>query len=130
MARILVIDDEKPICTLCASALRVAGYKVLTANDGFEGVNLFRANPTDAVLVDLLMPHSGLQVIRVLRETFPDLPIIAMSGYGRRRLEMASGVGANRILSKPFAPDELVALVDDVLDTGEKPKKPAPGTGH
>lgn len=115
MARILVIDDEPAFCDLCAQVLREVGHEVVTAADGTEGLAAFRAAPSDAVIVDLHMPHSGLQVVRVLRELHPQLPLIAMTGHGRWRLDLAGGLGADHLLDKPFTAEALKQIVASAL---------------
>ena len=89
MALILVIDDDASIREMLRVILTASGHQVLTANDGMAGLQLFRAEPTDLVFVDMMMPHSGLGAIRVLRSQFPNLRIIAMSGGGAHQIGRA-----------------------------------------
>jgi CheY-like chemotaxis protein len=67
-----------------------------------------------------MMPYGGLPTIRVLRGDYPNLKIIAMSGGGQPRLDIAGRLGANRTLAKPFSAQQLIAAINDVLG-------PAPG---
>ena len=83
MTRILVIEDEPVFQTLMKSALKKAGYEVMTASDGEEGMRLFTEQPYDMVITDITMPGmDGNAVARSIRSSGKgDVPIIAMSGY-------------------------------------------------
>jgi CheY-like chemotaxis protein len=117
MARIIIIDDDEVLRETIARILTVAGHSVAVTVNGFEGVKLFRAEPADLILTDIMMPYGGLPTIRVLRADYPDLKIVAMSGGGQPRLDIAGGLGANRTLAKPFSAQELTDAINDVLAT-------------
>ena len=71
VARILVIDDDEPVRVSLRRALGMAGYEVVEATNGDEGVRLHREEPFDLVITDILMPEKdGLEVIRELRRDF------------------------------------------------------------
>lgn len=95
--------------------LTLAGHDVTLASDGLEGAQLYRAHPADIVLCDLVMKHSGLTLIRILKDQYPNIRIIAMSGVDQRRLNYAVEYGAMKALRKPFPPDELLATIEQVL---------------
>ena len=114
MARILLLEDDDQFREVLIGVLQAAGHRVRSATNGFDGMALFRAEPADLILTDIVMPHGGLPTIRVLRSECPDLPIIAMSG-SHVRLDMAGGVGANRTLAKPFSFQQLTDAVTEVL---------------
>ena len=88
---------------------------------GLQNLSLRYSGPTadfrSAVPIPqgLQMPYGGLPTIRVLRTEFPKVKIIAMSGAGKFRLDMAGSIGANRTLAKPFSAEELTAAVAEVL---------------
>lgn len=121
MARILLIDDDTQLRELVAMLLTTVGHVVTTASEGEEGVRLFRANPVDLVITDIVMPNQeGIETIMKLRAEFPGLGIIAMSGganFSSTWLRMASKLGASRTLPKPFTIPQLTAAVDEVLAT-------------
>lgn len=123
MARILIIDDDEPFRTLLEMMLVKAGHAVAVAGNGLEALKLFRAEPADLILTDLMMPYDGLATIRILRGEFPNLGIIAMSGGGNFRLDYARGLGAHLTLTKPFAAEQLVTAIAEVLSAhpGAKP---------
>lgn len=116
MARILVVDDEEADRTFQQVVLEGAGHEIFLAEDGGEAIRAFAGRGIEVVLTDLQMPKvHGLELIMILRDFSPRPAIIAISGTGAPQLEMAAALGAERTLSKPVDPDELVAAVDDVL---------------
>lgn len=125
MARILVIDDDEVFRGLLLEMLADAGHTAEAAANGFEGLKLVRAAPVELILTDMMMPYSGLATIRILREEFPQLRIIAMSGGAEHRLDYARSLGAHAALTKPFSPEQLAAAIGEVLTVkpAAEPKK-------
>ena len=81
MATILVMDDDAPIRTLLSTALQAAGYAVVEASNGHEGLWLYRQRPADLIIVDILMPElNGPDTILALTREFLDVKVIAISG--------------------------------------------------
>jgi DNA-binding response OmpR family regulator len=122
MTRILVIDDEPSVRELLSVMLTEEGYEVVEAADGEAGMRLFRENPADLVITDLIMPEKeGIETIMDLRRNFPDVKIIAMSGGGIIHAEdylgMARGVGAHCVFEKPFGVSDLLKAVHQLLDS-------------
>lgn len=119
MARILLIDDDNPLREVLATTLSNAGHIVMQAADGRTGVELFRIEPADLVITDIIMPgQEGIETIVQFRHEVPDLPIIAMSGgasHSKFYLDMAGKLGAQITLSKPFTSTELFRAIDTVL---------------
>lgn len=120
MALILIIDDDTEIREVLRQILERAGYEVMEASDGREGLNLYRERQADLIITDIVMPRKdGLETITDLRIEFPGSKIIAISGGGRLDpkpyLELAEGFGADRLLTKPFGHEELLEAVQDLL---------------
>lgn len=119
MARILIIDDDETLLTTLEQFLRAAGHAVVTASDGAKAAKLFRAEPFELILTDIVMPNrEGLETIIELRREFPDVGVIAMSGGVARSklyLELAAELGAHRTLAKPFAPLQLAEAIADTI---------------
>jgi DNA-binding response OmpR family regulator len=118
MARILVIDDDSAMRAMLEQTLKLAGYEVILAADGREGMMRQRANPADLVITDLYMPvQDGSETIRELCSHFPEVAIIAMSGRTNTgtMLSIAQHLPSVGILRKPFLPDELIAVVAKAL---------------
>ena len=114
MATILIIDDEEIVRVLLRSALQAAGYAVVEAANGREGLALYRLRPTDLVITDILMPElNGLDLILELTRYFLDAKVIAISGVGGEKnvLDVAKLLGARRTIQKPFS---MLLLLDAV----------------
>ena len=131
MARILIIDDEPQIRSMLKLMLERDGYEVVEAPDGIEGIRVYRQNPTDLIITDLIMPNKdGIGMIIDLKKEFPEVKIIAMSGGGLnkpdRYLMGAKKLGAACTLTKPIDREEMLRAVKDILkDTplpGEQPQ--------
>ncbi len=123
MPSVLIIDDEKTVRAFVREALADAGYQVVEASGGQEGLDLYRASPTDLVITDLFMQdQEGLETIFRLRREFPEAKVIAISGGGGEYddpaffLEAAKKVGAKEALAKPFSVQELLSTVRKVLE--------------
>ena len=118
--RILVIDDEATALDLLRRILENEGYEVFLAGNGAEGIKLFRSQPCDLVITDMVMPvKDGLQTILDLRKEAPDLPFIAISGGGtiskERYLTVAGYLDKVVTIAKPFAVGDILAAVADLL---------------
>ncbi len=113
---ILVIDDEPKIAELCRDYLAAAGYAVLTAGDGPQGLALARRERPDLVVLDLMLPGmDGLDVCRELRRD-GNVPVIMLTARVEETDKLIGlELGADDYLTKPFSPRELVARVRTVL---------------
>ena len=118
--QILVIEDDFAVRELILQTLSKAGYEVIAAGDGVEGLNLFREKNPALVITDIVMPQKeGLQTIIELRQESPGVKVIAMSGGGRYcnadYLKLARKFGASRTVSKPFMREEMLTAVRELL---------------
>ncbi len=133
MARILIIDDEDSLRTSLRRALERSGYQTLEASDGRAGLAKLKEGGVDLVITDIIMPGmEGIEFLIELRKAQSAVPVIAMTGGGvvdpYQYLQMAKGIGATRVLSKPFELPRFLKEVREVL--GEPAPKPAnPGQG-
>jgi CheY-like chemotaxis protein len=117
---ILVIDDDAAVLHSLAALLEDAGFRVHTASDGVKGLAAFRAHRPDLVLTDIIMPEKeGIAVTMEIRREYPSTKIIAMSGGGRMGnsnfLEIASKLGADVTLAKPFDGDQLLSALEHAI---------------
>ncbi len=120
MAKILIIDDEALIRMFLRQALEEASYEVEEASNGKEGMTLYREEPADLVITDLIMPEKeGIETIMELRQEFPEVKIIAMSGGSgiapELYLDLANKLGANRTFVKPFKREHMLTVVEKLL---------------
>lgn len=120
MKKILVIDDNAIVRNTVMRILQTAGYTVITANDGLEGIDKFRKEMPDLVISDIIMPQQeGIGTIRQILAERPGTKIIAISGGGRIGntdfLQIARKMGAIDALPKPFDPDDLLGRINNCL---------------
>jgi len=115
---ILVVEDEEGVRKLISAVLQNGGYTVLEANNGSVALATYEKNAhkIDLVLSDVVMPQmTGLELGQRLAEKDPDLRMLYMSAYRDAAIGQ-SGQADKPFLSKPFAPDALLAKVREVLD--------------
>jgi CheY-like chemotaxis protein len=116
MVKVLVVEDNEDLRSLLEATLRREGFEVLAACDGDEALQVLGERRVDIIVTDLFMPErDGVETIVAIREKFPGLQIIAMSGWQSSRgpdyLAVAREIGAAATLRKPFEPPELVRIV-------------------
>jgi CheY-like chemotaxis protein len=89
--KILLVDDEERILQTFARTLRLGGYSVITAEDGEEGLALYRQEQPDVILLDLRMPGmSGLEVLQAIREDDPEANVILCTAHGDKEAVIAA----------------------------------------
>lgn len=120
MARLLLVDDNRELLEIQSEFLREYGFEVVTAENGIIASELLCDMEFDLIVTDIIMPKKeGMEMISDLRKMRPGLPIIAVSGGGRRGateyLPMARALGAKATLTKPFSPSALLAEVTRLL---------------
>ncbi len=125
MAKILIIDDDPALREIMRRILEPDGHDVRVAEDGARGLDLYRADPADLVITDLIMPEKeGIETIQELREEFPDVRILAVSGGGMvdpdGPLTDAELFGADGSLAKPFSVEALKQAANEVLSGAQK----------
>ena len=116
MKRILLVDDDQQFVETMSELLRLKGYVVFTSFDCVSAIELLDANEVDVLITDIVMPqYDGLELIITVREQFPKVKIIAISGGGKidkkTYLLMATGLRADAVLEKPFLCSELDDLI-------------------
>ena len=121
MARILVIDDDEQVLDMLYESLTREGYDVLRASNGEQGMRLYREHSVDLIVTDLIMPEKeGIETIIELRQDFPDVKIIAISGGGRigtkDYLNMAKIFGVQRTFTKPVAREQLLDAIRGLIN--------------
>ena len=98
--RLLVVDDEKDIRELTSALLADDGYEILTAEDGLQALELLSQFHPDLVITDLQMPRmSGFELVKIMHQRFPELPVIIISGAFAGN-DLPADVVADAFLSK------------------------------
>jgi len=114
--RILVIEDDGEVLSMLVDYLTFLGFDVAFAGDGLEGLKKIKEANHDLVITDLAMPYvSGIGIISVIKRDHPDIPVIAITGYGYYAEELAQEKKADRILSKPFEIQDLRETIANLL---------------
>lgn len=129
--RILLIEDEKITRITLSDTLIANGYSVAAFDTGSEGLAAFMESRFDVVITDLRLPHmSGIDILQKVKEEDPACQVIVMTAYSSVETAVrALKLGAYDYLTKPFSPDELLALLEklrqlrDVLYENKKLKK-------
>ena len=121
---ILVIDDEMVIRDLIKEGLEDLGYTVLTAEDGYTGVSLYKekAGETDLIILDLILPKmSGKITYEKLKEIDPQVTVLLSSGYSQKgQAQELLDQGVQGFIQKPFRLKELAREIRKLLDRKEE----------
>ena len=117
-ARILVVDDEEIVIKSCLRILDGNEHRIETARDGHEALRKVEESPYDVIILDIMMPNlSGLEVLRRVKETHPDIDVIMITGLSEIETAVqAMKLGAFDYIAKPFEPDELNLVLQRALE--------------
>lgn len=120
MPVVMIIEDDRDLREMLRTILLRKEYTVIEADNGREALKNFKPGVTDLVITDLLMPEEdGLKVIMMMRELKKEIRVIAISGGGKagpgNYLELAKALGADAVFSKPFAVNDLVTRIEELL---------------
>lgn len=115
--RVLVVDDDRVIVELVTIILRSAGYHVQTARDGLATLKIVDESAPDLILLDYMLPEmNGLQVLGIIKEKYPDISVIILTGMGNEEIAVrAMKAGADDYIMKPFRNTDLLERVATVL---------------
>lgn len=127
---ILLVDDEEPILTTLKMFLELSGFRVITANDGRQALDIIPHDRPDLIVLDVLMPNlDGRETLRRLRQANNWTPVILLTQVtGTPQRIMALEEGADDYLNKPFDPQELAVRIRAVLrrtQAGQQPLQSA-----
>ena len=116
MSKILLVEDQDEVRWMLRRYLERADYHVEEAPDADVALELYRENPADLVVTDLLLPRkTGLELIVDLRREWPHVKIIAIS-TSEKMLAQARLAGATEALHKPFLPSKLLEIIKQLLE--------------
>jgi len=114
---ILVVDDEAVLAELVSMALRYEGWNIVTAADGASAIAAARTTRPDAVVLDVMLPDiNGLDVLRKLRETNPNVPVLLLTAKDALEDRIAGlTAGSDDYVTKPFSIEEVVLRLRALL---------------
>ncbi len=118
--RILLIDDEQMVRKIVRKMLERSGHDITEAENGRLGLEQLKTGTFELVITDIIMPEmEGVETLMMVREQYPDIKVIAMSGGGRTGnidfLSTAEKLGASAILHKPFTLSALAAALEQTF---------------
>ena len=117
---ILVIEDDLAVLAMIVKHLKFLDYRVVTASDGMEGLKKIDVGGFDLVVTDIVMPYvSGVGVVTTLKEKYPDIPVIAITGFGKEPEAAAMEKKADLVLGKPVK----MSILKDYLTKLLSPEK-------
>jgi CheY-like chemotaxis protein len=111
--RVLLVEDDEDNRELMTEVLEAAGYEVLAASSGAEGLKALSERSVDVVVTDVGMPGmGGLEMARAAKRIAPSVPVVVVTGYSERDdITSARGHEVDAVLVKPVDPDALAAVV-------------------
>ncbi len=117
--RILLVDDEEIILETMGDDLREAGFDVIEAQNGVEGLRRFKERKFDLVISDLMMDQmDGFGVLREIKRISPETPVIIITGYpSSKAAKEALMLGASDIITKPSDMNDICNTVRSHIDS-------------
>lgn len=115
--KILFVEDEKDLTLIVADTLREQGYDIITAADGIDGLEKFKAETADIVVADVMMPKmDGFTMAKEIRKLSPTVPLLFLTAKSTiDDVEEGFEIGANDYLKKPFELRELIVRIKALL---------------
>ncbi|MFZ0916907.1 MAG: sigma-54 dependent transcriptional regulator [Candidatus Udaeobacter sp.] len=116
---VLIIDDERPVLMTLEALLKRHGYQVDTAPTALQGLKALKSKPPTLVLLDLRLPDAdGLEMLDRIKAELPEVQVIILTAHDSLHNAIESiKRGAYHFISKPYAPEELLSLVEKALET-------------
>lgn len=119
MAKILIAEDERDIRELITFTLKYAGHEIHQATNGEEALNLAKEVVPELILMDVRMPKmTGYEACRHMKadDNLKNIPVVFLSAKGQEtEIQTGLEVGASDYILKPFAPDQLIKRVSEIL---------------
>ncbi|MGA8180229.1 MAG: response regulator [Desulfobacterales bacterium] len=118
--RLLIIDDDEYFLANLCYFFTDKKYDVIAAGNGLEGLKLLEDDPHgfDLIVTDIVMPQiSGIGLISMIKKKLPDVPIIAITGWGEYPEAFAIEIQADKVLSKPFELSELDKAINELISS-------------
>ena len=120
MAHILIIDDDLQLLDMLRQTLEREGYNVVVASNGKAGIKIYREDPVDLIITDMIMPEKeGIETIIELKRDYPDVKIITMSGGGiissEQYLDISRKLGVEQSFTKPIEREKLLFAIRELI---------------
>ena len=120
---VLIVDDERDICELVSGILTDSGYATRTASDSDTALNEIAKRCPSLVLLDIWLQGSrldGLEVLKLLKERLPNLPVVIISGHGNLETAVSAiKIGAYDYIEKPFKSDRLLLVIQRAIENSK-----------
>jgi len=120
---VLIVDDERDICELVSGILSDSGYATRTASDSDKALNEIAKRCPSLVLLDIWLQGSrldGLEVLKLLKERLPNLPVVIISGHGNLETAVSAiKIGAYDYIEKPFKSDRLLLVIQRAIENSK-----------
>ncbi len=116
--RILIIDDNEVILDSFSKFFSKNNYTVVTASNGLDGLKILESQKDifDLIITDIVMPNiSGVAIISIVKNKYPNVPVIAITGWGEHPEALAAEAEADLVLEKPIALPELGKHIKELL---------------
>lgn len=126
MIKILAVDDDAMVLAVIKKRLEFAGYEVITAMEGLEGLKKARSENPDLIVLDLILPNlNGYQICAMLKRdsNYRNIPIVMLTSRSQQA-DIAEGMkaGADAYITKPYDPDEFIAKIQTLLTESQQNK--------
>lgn len=121
--KILIIDDSEEILNTYKKFFTKKNYLVITASNGLDGLKILQTEPNDfdLIITDIVMPNiSGVGIISIVKKKFPEILIIAITGWGEHPEMLASEAEADLVFEKPIDLIELDKRITDLITSKKK----------
>ncbi len=108
--KVLIIDDTEEVLTALCKYFKQKQYEVISASNGLDGLKMIddQLGGVDLIITDLVLPNiSGVAIISIVKKKYPDLPVIAVTGWGEHPEALAKEANADVVMEKPFKLPEL-----------------------
>ena len=116
--KVLIIDDTEEVLSALCKYFKQKDYTVLSASNGLDGLKLIETEKEDLdiIITDLVLPNiSGVAVISIVKKKYPQLPVIAITGWGEHPESLAKEAKADLVMEKPFKLPELEQAVRNLI---------------
>ena len=120
--KVLIIDDTEEVLSALCKYFRQKEYTVLSASNGLDGLKLIESEleGLDIIITDLVLPNiSGVAVISIVKKKYPQLPVIAITGWGEHPEALAKEAKADLVMEKPFKLPDLERAARNLINKRE-----------